>query len=234
MAKLSSSRQKALFRKYSRNVKFLMMLVSICIIVFTLPKQAKFSYDIEKGRIWNQKDLVSPYNFAILKTQQEIESDQKIALASITPIYQADESMPQHQIEGFNSDFEVKWHSAGIAENKKAKYALTGFTLLKTIYDKGVLTLNPKYQQNAENYQVTILNQNVATDKNTADLFTKRSALNYCDQFLNSHKDLDKAFLLDLINNRLQPNLIYDNKLTSRLEKEVVENLSTTRGMVRL
>jgi putative nucleotidyltransferase with HDIG domain len=233
MAKLSSSRQKALFRKYSRNVKFLMMLASICVIVFTLPKQAKFSYDIEKGRIWNQKDLISPYNFAILKTQQEIENDQKIALASITPIYQADDNLAQHQLEGFNNDIEVKWHSAGIPDNKKAKYALTGFTLLKSIYDKGVLVLNPKYQQNAENYNVTILNDNVATDKNTAELFTKEKALDYCDQFLTAHKEFDKAFLLDLINNRLQPNLIFDNKLTSRLEKEVVENLSITRGMVQ-
>jgi len=233
MAKLSSSRQKALFRKYSRNVKFLMMLASICVIVFTLPKQAKFSYDIEKGRIWNQKDLVSPYNFAILKTQQEIENDQKVALASITPIYQADDDLAQHQLEGFNNDIEVKWHGAGIADNKKARYALTGFTLLKSIYDKGVLALNSKYQQNAENYQVTILNHNIATDKNTAELFTKQKALDYCDQFLTAHKEFDKAFLLDLINNRLQPNLIYDNKLTSRLEKEVVENLSTTRGMVQ-
>jgi len=210
-----------------------MMLASICVIVFTLPKQAKFSYDIEKGRIWNQKDLVSPYNFAILKTQQEVENDQKIALASITPIYQADDGLAQHQLEGFNNDIEVKWHSAGIPDNKKAKYALTGFTLLKGIYDKGVLVLNPKYQQNAENYNVTILNDNVATDKNTAELFTKQKALDYCDQFLTAHKEFDKAFLLDLINNRLQPNLIYDNKLTSRLEKEVVENLSTTRGMVQ-
>ncbi|WP_299581246.1 HDIG domain-containing metalloprotein [Mucilaginibacter sp.] len=233
MAKLSSSRQKALFRKYSRNVKFLMMLASICVIVFTLPKQAKFSYDIEKGRIWNQKDLISPYNFAILKTQQEIESDQKIALASITPIYQADPDMPEHQLEGFKNDFEIKWHGAGIPDNKKAKYASTGYNLLKSIYDKGVLTLNPKYQQNAENYQVTILTYNLATDKNTADIFTKQKALNYCDQFLSAHKDLDKAFLLDLVSNRLQPNLTYDNKLTSRLEKEVVENLSTTRGMVQ-
>ena len=68
MAKLSTSRQKALLRKYSFNVKFLMMLASICVIVFALPKQAKFSYDMEKGRIWNQKELISPYNFAILKT----------------------------------------------------------------------------------------------------------------------------------------------------------------------
>src|SRR5882757_9131693 len=104
MAKLSSSRQKALFRKYSRNLKFLMMLASVCVIVFTLPKQAKFSYDIEKGRIWNQKELISPYNFAILKTQQEIENDEKAALASVTPIYQFDDEVEAHELDGFKSD----------------------------------------------------------------------------------------------------------------------------------
>lgn len=210
-----------------------MMLASICVIVFTLPKQAKFSYDIEKGRIWNQKDLISPYNFAILKTQPEIENDQKTALASITPIYQADPDLARRELDGFKNDLEVKWHNAGINDNKKEKYATAGYNLLKSVYDKGVLTLNPKYQQNAENYPVTILTYNLATEKNTADLFTKESALNYCDHFLTLHKDLDKAFLLDLISNRLQPNLTFDTKLTSRLEKEVIDNLSTTRGMVQ-
>src|SRR3954471_8260954 len=122
MAKLSTSRQKALFRKYSRNVKFLMMLASICVIVFTLPKQAKFSYDIEKGRIWNQKDLVSPYNFAVLKTPQEIENDKNVALANVKPIYQLNANMAQQQIAGFKADLDIKWHSANIANDKKPKY----------------------------------------------------------------------------------------------------------------
>jgi putative nucleotidyltransferase with HDIG domain len=233
MAKISSSRQRALLPKYSRNVKFLMMLASICIIVFTLPKQAKFSYDIEKGRIWNQKELISPYNFAILKTPQEIENDEKTALASITPVYQLDEDIAGHEEEGFKNDLQIKWHNSGIKDNQKAKYVLAGDNLLKEIYSKGVLNLNPKYLQNAETYPVTILNNNIATDKNTADLFTKEKALAYCDKVLSDRKDVNKAFLLDLISNRLQPNLNYDSKLTSRLEKEVVESLSTTRGMVQ-
>src|SRR5471030_425043 len=104
MATLSPSRQKALLRKYARNVKFLMMIVSIGLIVYSLPKQAKFSYEIEKGRIWNQKDLVSPYNFAILKTPQEIDDDKRNALASVTPIYQLNDGLAQQQIEGFKSD----------------------------------------------------------------------------------------------------------------------------------
>jgi putative nucleotidyltransferase with HDIG domain len=233
MAKLSSSRQKAILRKYSRNLKFLMMLASVCLIVFTLPKQAKFSYDIEKGRIWNQKELISPYNFAILKTQQEIENDQKNALASITPIYQLDDDLGNHETDGFKNDLEIKWHNSGINDRQKNRYVTTGSNLLAEIYNRGILNLNPKYQQNAENYPITTLNKNVATEKNTAELFTREKALAYCDKSLSAEKGIDKAFLLDLIRNRLQPNLTYDNKLTSRLEREVIDGLSTTRGMVQ-
>ena len=233
MAKLSSTRQQALLRKYSRNVKFLMMLASICVIVFTLPKQAKFSYDIEKGRIWNQKELVSPYNFAILKTEPEIENDKNTVLAAVTPIYQVDDNISDRELEGFKSDLEIKWHTAGLKDRQKDEYVQTGENLLKTIYDKGVLTLNPKYQQNVEDYPITILDKNIATNKNTADLFTKERALAYCEKALDSNATLDKAFLLDLISNRIQPNLTYDNKLTQRLEKEAIDGLSTTRGMVQ-
>ena len=210
-----------------------MMLASVCVIVFTLPKQAKFSYDIEKGRIWNQKELISPYNFAILKTPEEIEADQKTALASITPIYQLDEDMGGHEIDGFKNDLEIKWHNSGFNNRQKANYIAAGSNLLNEIYNRGILTLNAKYQQNTENYPITILNKNVATDKNTADLFTKEKALAYCDKVLSGRTDIDKAFLLDLLSNRLQYNLSYDNKLTSRLEKEVLDGLSTTRGMVQ-
>jgi putative nucleotidyltransferase with HDIG domain len=235
MAKVpsSSTRQKAILRKYSRNVKFLMTIASICVIVFTLPKQAKFSYDIEKGRIWNQKDLLSPYNFAILKTQQEIENDEKTALASITPIYQLDDGMGNRQREGFKSDFNIKWHTAGFKEREKTTYLAAGDQLLQQVYNKGILNLNPKYQQTSENYPITILDKNVATDKNTAELFTREKAISFCDNALDQQKNLDKAFLLDLISNRLQLNLTYDNKLTSRLEKDAIDGLSTTRGMVQ-
>ncbi|MGZ3756301.1 MAG: HD family phosphohydrolase [Mucilaginibacter sp.] len=233
MATLSPSRQKALLRKYARNLKFLMMIASIGVIVWTLPKQAKFSYEIEKGRIWHQKDLLSPYNFAILKTQPEIDADRKTALASITPVYQSHPEIGVQQAEGFKTDLEVKWHSAGIKDKYKERYIFTGVDLLKEVYDRGVISLNKKYQQSSDNYPITILLNNVATDRNTSDLFTHETAMAYCDNMLNDRPNLDKAFLLDLLQNRIQSNLIYDDKLTTRLEREVLDGLSLTHGMVQ-
>ncbi|MCJ8209933.1 HDIG domain-containing protein [Mucilaginibacter sp. RS28] len=232
MAKLSASRQKALLRKYARNLKFLMIVASIVVIVVTLPKQAKFRYEYEKGRIWNQKDLISPYNFAILKTPQEIEADRLEALKTVKPIYQLNTDMGQQQQEGFKGDFEIKWHDAGLNEHLKERYLKAGLEMLNNVYQKGVLTLNGRYRTITENYSITILNHNVAAEKNTADLFTKEKALSYCEEYL-SKTNLDHAFLMNLLQNRIQDNLLYDDKLTRRLEKEVVDGLSITRGMVQ-
>ncbi|HWD89680.1 MAG TPA: HDIG domain-containing protein [Mucilaginibacter sp.] len=233
MAKLSSSRQKAIFRKYSLYLKYAMVLASICVIVFTLPKQAKFRYEYDRGRIWTQKDLVSPYNFAILKTPQELESDQQDALRSITPIYQYDDNIEQQQIDGYKNDFEIKWHNAGLNEKLRNTYFNEGQRLLQDIYKKGLMTLNQKYAQSQPNYQITVLDKNVATDKNTADLFTKEQALKYCGDEISKLKNIDKAFLLDLIQNRLQNNVKYDDRLTGIQEKEKLDGLSLTRGMVQ-
>ncbi|RYZ94948.1 MAG: HDIG domain-containing protein, partial [Sphingobacteriaceae bacterium] len=78
-----------------------------------------------------------------------------------------------------------------------------------------------------------MLNKNIATEKNITDVFTKESALKYCEQQLADRRDIDKVFLLDLLAERLLPNLNYDERITGKLEKETVENLSITRGMVQ-
>ena len=232
MVQISSTRQKAIFRKYARNIKFLMILGSICLIVAALPKKAQFRYEFEKGRIWNQKDLVSPYNFAILKTPEEIENDRKAALAGVTPIYRLDEEAGRQQAEGFKNDLEIKWHNAGINDKLKDDYIEAGTSLLDGIYKRGVIKLHPRHQQK-ENLTVSVLSKNIAVEKSTADMFTREKALSYCEQVLSNNKSIDKAFLLDILDDRIIPNLNFDEKLTGKLEKEVVENLSVTRGMVQ-
>src|ERR1700712_5737 len=233
MATLTSSRQRALMRKYARNVKFIMMLLSIGIIVVSLPKQAKFRYEYDKGKIWNQKDLISPYTFAVLKSDQELKDDQASAIRSITPIYQLDKELPQQNLEGYRNDFEIKWRSSGFKDDVKEKYYSLGYNLLKEVYEKGVLALNKKYQLGAENYRITVLHNNVAEETNTGQLYTRESALSYIDQQITPYKNIDKTFLIGIIQNRLVYNVNYDEKLTMRLEAEAVNSLSLTRGMVQ-
>jgi putative nucleotidyltransferase with HDIG domain len=233
MAILNSSRQKALMRKFALNIKFLMMFTAVIVIIFTLPKQAKFRYEYGKGRIWNQSDLISPYNFAILKNNSELDADKDGALRSISPIYQLDPQIEKQELENFRNDFEIKWHNGTYNEKQKEIYLRLGSNLLTTVYQKGILALNKRFQHAGENYDVTILQNKIAQDKNTATLFTRERALSYCDLVLNQRTELDKSLLIGLLQDHIQYNLTYDPALTQQLEKETLESLSQTRGMVQ-
>ncbi len=215
------------------NIKFLMMFTAVIVIIFTLPKQEKFRYEYGKGRIWNQKDLISPYNFAVLKTDAELDADKDAAKRSISPIYEYDPQVEKQELENFKNDFEIKWHNAALNEKQKEAYLHLGTNLLGTIYQKGVLALNKKFQRPAENYDVTLLFNKIAQNKNTSELFTRESALNYCDQVLNQHHEIDRPFLIGLLQDHIQYNLSFDQPLTLQLEKETLDGLSQTRGMVQ-
>lgn len=215
------------------NIKFLMMFTAVIVIIFTLPKQAKFRYEYGKGRIWNEKDLVSPYDFAILKTSAELDTDKDLALRTINPLYQFNPQIEKQELENFKNDFEIKWHNAALNEKQKENYLRLGYNLLTTIYQKGVLALNKKFQRNGENYDLTVLQNKIATDKNTSVLFTRERALSYCDQVLTQHTEIDKSFLIALLQDHIQYNLNYNNPLTQQLEKETLDGLSQTRGMVQ-
>jgi putative nucleotidyltransferase with HDIG domain len=232
MAQFSISRQRALLRKYAAGVKFLMVLLSIFLIILALPKQTKFRYEFEKGRIWNQKDLIAPYNFAILKTSAEIEQDQKAVLENVSPIYQLNENTQLQQVEGYINDFNLKWANAGIPDKLRSKYLETGKVLLNQVYSTGLITPGVKDKPTTESYNITVVNKNVAATKNTSGLYTKEKALAYFEQEL-ALQNIDRAFMLDILQNRLQNNLTYDDKLTSRLKQSALENISATQGMVQ-
>ncbi|RYE36127.1 MAG: HDIG domain-containing protein [Sphingobacteriaceae bacterium] len=209
------------------------MFTAVVVIIFTLPKQAKFRYEYGKGRIWNQKDLISPYNFAILKTNAELDVDKESALRNVSPIYQFEPQTEKQETDNFKNDFEIKWHNATLNERQKDAYLQLGIDLLSTIYKKGVVALNKKFQRKGENYDITTLQNKVAENTNTADLFTRERALNYCDQVLSKQLEIDKSFLISLLQDHIQYNLSYDQPLTRQLETETIENVSQTRGMVQ-
>ncbi len=210
------------------------MGVCVAIITLVLPKQARFRFEYEKGKIWMQKDLVSPYSFAIKKTNAEIEKDKEDLLKSVLPVYQNHEEIAQKYPEFFNTDFEARWKNTGIDEGLKKNHSLSGNRILKEIYERGIITPVKKYEHTNSNYNFSLLTNNISKQLNTADVFTLENALKYAENQLNQNPDIkNKNSLLKLMSDHLQPNYVYDERLTNKLEIDALNSISTTRGMVQ-
>ena len=210
------------------------MALSVIIITLVLPKQARFRFEYEKGKVWMQKDLVSPYSFAIRKTPAKIEADRNIILKSVLPIYQNNEEIVLRSIENFNSEFETKWRNSGIDESKKAIYQQYGRRLLKEVYARGIINPVKKFQQSNRYYNFSLVNNNVSRQLNTVVVFTANTAENHISRQLAKTKNLENSdWLLKLLQGHIEPNFIYDERLTDKLELDALNSISTTKGIVQ-
>nr|WP_294900646.1 HDIG domain-containing metalloprotein [uncultured Pedobacter sp.] len=210
------------------------MALSVIIITAVLPKHAKFKYEFEKGNVWLHDDLISPFNFPIRKTKDEIKKDKESILRSVLPVYEVDEKVFQDQSLQYQADFEAKWRNAGLKDDdQKAKNFDLGFKILEKIYQRGVIGLNKKYQRDGDQYVISLLRNNVETQVSTATLFTQTTAVAKVADELVNEKNIQSDLLLSVIKDRITPNIIYNESFTDKIEKQAIENVSSTRGMVQ-
>jgi putative nucleotidyltransferase with HDIG domain len=217
-------------------LKFVMILGSILIITIFLPKQPRFRYEYEKGKVWMHENLVSPYNFAILKTQAELDRDREQLLQSIHPIYNLDGEVATQQIQLLENSLEDKWRAAGLDTLGEAMgpYKDAGLQILTTIYQRGVLSLNNKFQKDRTDYTFTLLDGQTAKTLNTATVYTLEKASGYIDQQLSRQKRLKHVdWLAQVIKEHVHINYIFNEVLTNKLEQDALTSISPTKGMVQ-
>ncbi len=210
-----------------------MMMVTVFIITLFLPKQPRFRYEFEKGKVWMNKDLISPFPFAILKTNPQINSDKKDALRDILPVYQFDNDIKKDALEAYLNEFDIKWRSTGLDDKEKLTYRTNSYKLLDFLYTKGIIGLNVKHQTAGKNYDFSLLENNISKLQNTQDVYTAESALLYFKQNFEVTNQVIKDLIDNLAEDHITPNLIFNERLTEIIRNNTVKNVSTTKGMVQ-
>ena len=192
MAKLKINYPKDKFQQNSSLWKYAMVIITIVLICIFLPKQPRFRYEYQKGKPWNHESLTSPYNFAILKTPEELERDREHILKTVQPVYNLNDVASKEQIDQFNTDLNEKWQSAQLDSTGTTDiedYRKVGNALLDYVYDRGIISLNNRYQNKGSDttsgdptsmeYNFVLVHDNIAQQKNTVDCFTIESATQY-------------------------------------------------------
>ena len=64
-----------------------LFLLALVVIVYVFPRQAKFKYEFTKGKPWMHETIIAPFDFSILKSNDEIRSETEIIHSEYTPIF---------------------------------------------------------------------------------------------------------------------------------------------------
>lgn len=233
MAKIKRNSHKILYRKYSSSLKYVMMIFTVFIITLFLPKQPRFRYEFEKNAVWKNKDLISPFSFAILKTSPQVSADKKNALKDILPVYQLDKEITANALEEFSNEFDIKWKTKQLDEKGREVYKSSAYRLLQAIYQKGIIGLNVKHQAGGKNYDFSLIENNVAQEHNTQDVFTAETALNFFKENFKAPNPVMGDLVANLAIDHITPNIVFDERLTKTIQDNTISNISTTKGMVQ-
>ena len=70
--------------------KSLLILSSSILILYLFPLGGQFKYEFQKGRAWQYPNYFAPFEFSILKSEEEIKKDREEALRSLKPYLRSD------------------------------------------------------------------------------------------------------------------------------------------------
>ena len=139
MPRIKKTVYKLLYFRYQHLIKYVMMLAAILFICLVLPKQARFKFEYDKGKVWTQKDLVSPFAFAIHKTPEQLENDRKQIFKSVKPIYRYESQVEKNALEEFTIALSAQANQWELSQQAQNEYMLLGVDLLQRVYTQGVV-----------------------------------------------------------------------------------------------
>lgn len=245
------------FKNFEKIYITSLFVISCAIVIFLFPGEGKFRYEFQKGQPWLHEDLIAPFNFAVLKMEEELALEQEEVKQNFTPYFILKQEIGKKQIDSFQKSFENNWNywktrydslkslrfvtDTIVYENDSVeKYFSITLTLLKNIYDKGIIEFHDDIVYNNKTPEaIQKIDKNISKEIGFNSVFTLKSAYTYIIQNLGNHDKSEETnhnleFIKNLkISNFLEPTLFYDKETSEKVRKDLVESISLTKGMVQ-
>lgn len=209
--------------RFPRGYKvYLPLVVLFVLLTLVMPRSPKFQYDYQKGAPWMYEDLVSEFDFPLLKSEEQLKSDLQKAGSSVIPVFRYDPSVFQSAQSALASAELGKYSSARPALN----------VALQDIYSKGILPAS--HQSDIVGF-VYVQRDMRAAKVPVEELYTIAEAEDALRSSLASVlpeapvDSIYNAFLAPLVSS----DLVFDQQVTDLIHEENVALVSPTLGVVK-
>ena len=226
-----------------------LFIITLAVIVYVFPRQVKFKYEFTKGKPWMHETIIAPFDFSVLKPYEVLENERKIVKEQHTPIFNYNSEIFEIKAENFVKKFEEKWASNNKIkkddkftffnlfkqkkiDNKTRKYNLVnfGYSVLKEIYEKGIIQLNTDFAYNSD-LRILLKKGSLAEKQTINAFYTINSAANKINLTTNL-SDSEFDFLIPILLSSLEHNVTYDKSASETLLTNELAGINTTQGLI--
>ncbi len=224
-------------KNFSNISKALLMLISIFLLVQLFPRQPGFDYEYQQARPWLYEDLIAPFSFAILKSNEQLEEERQAVREAFMPFFSRHPDVADDMLNAFETAFDLRWsakYSEGEQRALKERTRDAGVNILLHLYDRGIIFLEEEFRGSSSSFRIRVVEGMVARTKPLSELYTIQQAYMYVVAALDGLEDnVDRKLLRPLLESSLSHNVFYNEELSERtLEAELAE-IALSRGMVQ-
>ena len=220
---------KYIISKQGLFYKSLLILASSLLILYIFPFGGQFKYEFQKGRAWQYSDFYSPFDFSILKTDEEINNDKEEVLKSLKPYLRSDIILRDQVFKNYSVEFYNFFDKENLTIQADSLYNF-GVQQLNEIYKFGVLP--PNYSHKG-NQSIFLIQEQTEISININQLFRSEAIFDFLNKKLinspyNKYEDLFKDLFFEIIT----PNITLDNEFFEKQKEQSLQNISKSKGFI--
>jgi hypothetical protein len=204
-----------------------LIIGTVAIITWFLPRDSHNTYRIEKGKPWIYSDLKAPFDFPIFKSDDVVKAERDSMMRLYEPYFNYNKETEGMQIRQF-----VKDYNKGIP-GLPDDYISVIANRLHRIYSQGVMN-NADYAKFSKDtaQMVRVINGKTAVSVQINSIYSTVSAYEFifAEPELADHRDiLQKCSLNDYIS----PNLLYDKDRSEASLSDLQNSIPLASGLVQ-
>ena len=220
------------YQNHSLIYKILLFVVITVTVVYLFPKGGQFKYNIQKGKPWQYENLYAPFDFAILKSEEDLAKEREEIEANKQLFFTVREGVLEQVEEKYDVQVLLVLEDSAAAGINKNAIARFGKRFLNTVYKTGFLNKSDN-DKVVKNTVITLRRGNEAEDIASDKLFTTEMLVPEIQSYFDNtrYKPLEQRFTT-LFFEILEPNIFYDEELTQRVIDEEIKSISVNKGLV--
>ncbi|MBP9998768.1 MAG: HDIG domain-containing protein [Bacteroidales bacterium] len=202
---------------------FIPFALTAMILVFFLPRSAKFNYEYAKGKPWKYETLFAQFDFPILKTAEQLDQERYFASYNAIPYYRIYDQTEQANLNRAE-------------QMDLGQYRSEVLEAMNVIYGRGVVADQGLRVQDGQLASDVIYIQRGkrAQKVPSAEVYELSDARAAFRRMLPSSPQLDSIIAANALLDLIEPNLSFDAQTTDLINAEAVSAVSPTQGYVRV
>ncbi len=204
-----------------------LVIATVTVIVWFMPRSNQFNYSIEKGRPWIYSDLSAPFDFPIYKSDEAVKAERDSLMQQYEPYYLYDRNVANKQVRQFYKDY-----SSGIPGLSNDYLSIIA-NRLRDLYTEGIMS-STEYTKLIQD-TTRIIRIIDGKDANSVQINQVNSVITayeqiFLDETLAAHRDILRKCNL---NDYLSPNLTYDKNRSESSLNELHSSIPLATGLVQ-